>query len=154
MITQNKSLEVYFKETKIPLRLGFVNEAGWPMVVSLWYLYEEGFLYCATQLNAKVVAYLTSDPRCAYEVASDQPPYCGVRGRALATIDSVRGLEILEQLLLRYLGTVDNSLAKKLLTRSVPEVAIRLELQSSYTWNFTDRMTSSLQHQPDKICPD
>ena len=101
-----------------------------------------------------MVTSLTSDPRCAYEVASDQPPYCGVRGRALATIDSVRGLEILEQLLLRYLGTVDNSLAQKLLTRSVPEVAIRLELQSSYTWNFTDRMTSSLQHQPDKICPD
>ena len=154
MIAPNTSLEAYFEETKIPLRLGLVNESGWPMVLSLWYLYEGGFLYCATPQSAKVVAYLISDPRCAYEVASDQPPYCGVRGRALATIDNGRGLEILERLLLRYLGAIDNSLAQKLLTRPDPEVAIRLELQSSYTWNFTDRMIDSLRQKRAKICPD
>ena len=44
MIAQNTSLEAYFEETKIPLRLGTVNETGWPMVVSLCYLFEGGFL--------------------------------------------------------------------------------------------------------------
>jgi len=110
-------------------------------------------MYCATPQNAKVVACLAQEPRCGFEVAADQPPYCGVRGRALAKIDEYRGLEILERLLVRYLGGTDNSLAKGLLTRPYPEVAIQLEPQSSYTWNFSSRMAGSLVDQSNKICP-
>ena len=110
-------------------------------------------MYCATPQNAKVVAYLAQEPRCGFEVSADQPPYCGVRGRALAKIDEYRGLEILERLLVRYLGGLNNSLAKSLLTRPNPEVAIRFEPQSSYTWNFSGRMADSLVGINGKICP-
>jgi len=147
------SVEKYLHETKIPLRLSTTTASGWPLVLSLWYLFEDGALYCATPKGAKVVDYLKRDPRCGYEVAADKPPYCGVRGRALASIEEDRGLEILERLLIRYIGGVDNQLAQGLLTRPGPEVAIRLEPQSSYSWNFTDRMSDSLSHQSAKICP-
>jgi hypothetical protein len=50
-------------------------------------------------------------------------------------------------------GGVDNPLAKKLLGRSGPEVALRLEPQNFYTWNFTNRMAGSLEQQVAKICP-
>ena len=50
-----------------------------------------------------------------------------------------RGLEILERLLVRYLGGIDNPLAQGLLTRRSPEAAIRLEPQGSNSWNFTAR---------------
>jgi hypothetical protein len=129
-------------------------ESGWPAVLSLWYLFEEGSLFCATPENTKVVSYLHAEPRCSFEVASDQPPYCGVRGRAIAVIDRERGVEIIERLLYRYMGGFDNLLAKKLLGWPGPEVAIRLEPQNFYTWNFTDRMVDSLTYQEDKICQD
>ena len=148
------SIEKYLQETKIPIRLSCVMESGWPVVLSLWYLFENGSLYCATPENAKVVSYLRAEPRCSFEVASDLPPYCGVRGRAAATIDPDRGVEIFERLLFRYLGGINNPLAKKLLGRPIPEVAIRLDPQSFYTWNFSDRMADSLAHQEAKICPD
>jgi nitroimidazol reductase NimA-like FMN-containing flavoprotein (pyridoxamine 5'-phosphate oxidase superfamily) len=146
-------VEKYLLETKIPLRLSTITASGWPFVLSLWYLYEDGALYCATPQSAKVVDYLMSEPRCGFEVAADNPPYCGVRGRAVASIEEDRGLEILERLLDRYLGGTGNPLAQGLLTRPGPEVAIRLEPQSSYIWNFTERMADSLAQQNAKICP-
>lgn len=146
------SLATYLEETQIPLRLACVRESGWPVVLSLWYLYDAGALYCATPASARVVAYLTADPRCSFEVASDQPPYCGVRGRTRATIDQERGMEILERLLIRYVGGTDNPLARNLLGRPEPEVAIRLELERTVTWNFSKRMTKPGQTGT-KICP-
>jgi hypothetical protein len=140
MVADN-SIEQYLKEIQIPLRLSCVSNAGWPVVLSLWYLFED-------------VAYLEQDSRCAFEIASDQPPYCGVRGRALATIDHDRGLEILERLLERYLGDTDNALARQLLNRSVAEVAIRLAPQRFHTWDFTDRMANSVPGVPQKLCPE
>jgi len=150
----NTSIERYLMEMQIPLRLSCISTSGWPFLLSLWYLYEEGKLYCATTQKAKVVTYLMQEPRCAFEVSSDQPPYCGVRGRAVATIEQGRGLEILERLLRRYLGGVDNSLAKKLLGRSQLEVAIQLKPEGYYTWNFTNRMKDSVASSRQKICPD
>jgi hypothetical protein len=154
MMNDGVSVENYLGETKIPLRLSCVMESGWPVVLSLWYLFEEGSLFCATPENAKVVSYLRADPRCSFEVASDQPPYCGVRGRAVVTIDLDRGVEILGRLLVRYLGGINNPIARKLLGRPGPEVAIRLDPQNFYTWNFTNRMADSLTYQEAKICPD
>jgi hypothetical protein len=147
------SSEHFLQESKIPLRLSCVMESGWPAVLSLWYLFDEGSLFCATPETARVVSYLRAEPRCSFEVASDQPPYCGVRGRAIAMIDRERGVEILERLLFRYLGGVDNPLAKKLLARPGFEVAIRLEPQNFYTWNFTNRMADSLARESAKLCP-
>jgi len=150
----NKSSEEYLMEAKIPLRLSCISTSGWPVVLSLWYLFEEGRIYCATPQQAKVVTYLMREERCAFEVASDEPPYCGVRARARATIDQDRGLEILERLLVRYLGGVDKPLAKKLLSRSASEVAIQLEPLGYYTWNFTNRMRNSLEGNNQKLCPE
>ena len=149
----NSSLQQYLTEVKIPLRLSCISASGWPVVLSLWYLYEDGDLLCATPQAARVVSYLKGESRCAFEVASDQPPYCGVRGRALASIQEDRGMEILERLLIRYQGGIDNKLAVQLLSRKEPEVAIRLKPQSFHSWNFRERMKGSTPGADDKPCP-
>ncbi len=144
----------FFEKTVIPVRLSCQDQSGWPVVLSLWYLHEDGALYCATPKSARVVTYLTREPRCAFEIAADQPPYCGIRGRAIATIDEDRGLEMLERLLDRYLGGTDSDLAQKLLSRSQTEVAIRLEPQTIHSWNFSDRMADLAEDRPTKPCPE
>jgi len=138
-------IEKYLDGMKIPLRLSCVTDSGWPVGLSLWYLYEDGDFYCATQADARVVDYLQQDPRCAFEVAGDQPPYRGVRGQGTAVILPDQGLEMLNQLLMRYLGNVDNPLAQKLLSRPTPEVALRITPVNFTTWDFTQRMKKSLQ---------
>jgi hypothetical protein len=72
----------------------------------------------------------------------------------VASIEEDRGIEILERLLVRYLGGTDNELASQLLSRKQPEVAIRLKPQNYHAWNFTDRMATSLTDGIQKYCPD
>lgn len=143
----------YLREAQIPVRLACHTESGWPMVLSLWYLYEDGKLYCATQQSARVVAYLEHDERCAFEVASEQPPYCGVRGQGRATLDHERGGEILERLLVRYLGGTDGDLARGLLAKRENEVAIVIEPVKVFTWDFSQRMQDVEAPETVGLCP-
>ncbi len=143
----------YLDEVIIPLRLGVRTTSGWPLVVSLWFIHLDGSLYCATQSSALVAQYLAADNRCGFEVAADDPPYCGVRGRARAQVLPARGVEILQLLLQRYLGGLDSPLAARLLANSEGEVALRLEPVSWSTWNFSARMAESSSGSAPKPCP-
>ena len=144
----------FLNEVRIPIRLACTTKTGWPIVVSLWFLHQDGFLYCATQKSAKLIKYLQNNDRCAFEIAEDRPPYCGIRGQAIAKIDEGRGVEILERLIDRYLGDTKNDLAKKLLANSNSEVAIVLEPVRIYTWDFSNRMKRiEIAYNAKKICP-
>lgn len=146
--------EEYLDAVRIPVRLACNTTTDWPTVISLWFLHKDGLLYCATQKTAKIVNYLQNDPRCAFEIAEDQPPYCGIRGQARARIDETRGAEILEKLLVRYLGNTESNLASSLLANSDTEIAIMLEPIRIFTWDFTDRMAEVQPHRySEKVCP-
>ncbi len=145
--------EQYLRDVVIPLRLSCVTTAGWPTVLSLWYVYRDGYLYCATQESARVVDYLRHEPRCGFEIAADLPPYCGVRGQGIATLDSATGVDTLEQLLIRYLGSTETQLGQRLLAQSHNEIAIVIEPVKVFTWNYTSRMKDSVLGDTDKVCP-
>ncbi len=134
----------FVTETVIPIRLSCLTPSGWPTVLSLWYVYENGRFYCATHQNAKVIQYIQQNEQCAFEIAGDQPPYKGVRGQAIASLEPQRGPEILTRLLERYLGATDSPLAQQLLARQNKEIAICLEPINLFSWDFTPRMQNSL----------
>jgi hypothetical protein len=145
----------YLSEVTIPVRLACNTESGWPIVVSLWYLYEAKKLYCATQRTAKIATYLRTNPLCAFEVAADIPPYCGVRGQGIAQIDGELGPTILKRLLTRYLDDTGSPLAQRLLARQSTEIAIIIQPTTLFTWNYVDRMKDSLSGAAiEKVCPE
>jgi hypothetical protein len=147
-------MKEYLDAVHIPLRLACKTKTGWPMLISLWFVHKKGLLYCATQKSAKVVEYLQNDDRCAFEIAGDQPPYCGIRGQARTWLDEALGVEILEELLVRYLGSTNNDLARNLLAKSKTEIAIVLEPIRIFKWDFSNRMMDiSTINQVEKICP-
>lgn len=144
----------YLDAVRIPIRIACKTETEWPMVVSLWFLHRNGHLYCATQKSAKIVHYLKNDARCAFEIAEDQPPYCGIRGQARARIDETLGADILEKLIDRYLGDTNVSLANILRAKGESEVAIILKPLRIFTWDFSQRMESiRMEDPPEKVCP-
>lgn len=144
----------YLDDVRIPLRLACKTKSDWPMVISLWFIHQDNLIYCATQRTARVVTYLKNDSRCAFEIAEDRPPYCGIRGQARARIDASLGGEILEMLILRYLGGTNNELATNLLAKIDSEVAIVIEPFRIYTWDFSERMMDvSKQYGAKKVCP-
>ena len=149
-----EDVKQFLKDTIIPMRLSYTSDSGWPGILSLWYLYQDKKIYCATQESSRIVAHLRRNPQCAFEIAADNPPYCGVRGQAIAEINKGLGVEILEKLLQRYLGGVDNTLAQDLLSKKEQEVAIVLDPVNIFKWNFSNRMqyvTSDKDRQ--KLCP-
>lgn len=131
----------HLAQSRIPLRLGCVNEEGWPLVLSLWFVHLDGALWCASHSSARVLELLDAAPRCAFEVAREKPPYCGVRGRGHASLHPDRGAEILGTLLDRYRIPSDGKLGAWLLSRRADEVAIRIEPTWIGTWDFSARMT-------------
>lgn len=146
----------YLQQSRIPIRLAAQTRSGWPAVLSLWFLFRDGEFFCATQADARIVSYLESNPKCAYEVAADLPPYCGIRGQALARIDHSLGDQVLEELILKYLGDTENSLAKTLQQRNQPEVALILKPVSVYSWDFSRRMSQvseQMIRRFEKACP-
>lgn len=130
----------FLADTVIPIRLACIDRDGEPLVCSLWYLYSEGALWCATQQSASVVAFLEAEPRCGFEVASEAMPYRGVRGQGRVSLSTAQGPGILLRLIDRYLGSRDSSFASWLIARSASEVAIRLEADWMTSWDFSKRM--------------
>lgn len=135
-------IEQFLRVTTIPVRLACLTANGAPLVCSLWYLYADGALWCATQASARIVALLAREPRCGVEVAGDLPPYRGVRGQGLAVIDAAAGAAVLPQLIDRYLGSRDSPFARWLLARQAEEVAIRIAPDWLSAWDYSRRMGS------------
>ncbi|WP_415382259.1 pyridoxamine 5'-phosphate oxidase family protein [Halosimplex sp. TS25] len=132
--------EQFLDERTIPVRLAMHTPDGGLWMLSLWYRYREGRLECATGANAKVVRYLRENPPVAFEVSTNQPPYRGVRGAGAASISPDPDKEVLRALVDRYLGERDGGLAESLLSPERDEVAIEIDIDRAYTWDFSDRM--------------
>jgi len=150
-VESNISLEPFrgfLEQCRIPLRLACVTRQGWPMVVSLWYLYEQQRLYCATQKTAKIIYHLEHNSRCAFELAGDHPPYRGLRGQGELILRPDLGRTVLERLVRRYTAGLETPLGKSLMSRSASEIAIEIQPVRIYSWDYTARMRGSLAETP------
>jgi len=136
----NDQIQSFLRDVRIPVRIACNGATGHPVIASLWFVPQDGRLWCATQRGSRVASLLARDPRCAFEVSVETPPYRGVRGRGVATLHDGRGEEILRVLLERYLGGTESRLASLLLARAKHETAIGIEPQTMVSWDYEERM--------------
>ncbi|MEE4297912.1 MAG: pyridoxamine 5'-phosphate oxidase family protein [Pseudomonadales bacterium] len=123
-----------------PLRLAVTWGDGAPLVVSVWFRFEESCLWCASHDTSRLIRALRAAPRVGFEVSVNDPPYRGVRGQAHAELLPAEGGARLGQLVDRYLHGRDSRLARWLLSRSEDEVAIRLRPDWITSWDYSRRM--------------
>ena len=134
----------YLETTVIPARIAVNTPAGAPLVLSLWFLPREDSIWCACNRRARVIELLRRDPRCSFEIASELPPYCGVRGQGKAMLDSTEGPAVLAELLVRYRIRAGSQLATMLNKEAANEVAIRIAPDWITSWDFSARMADAL----------
>jgi len=139
-----EQMAAFVADCVIPLRLAVSDSAGSPWVVSLWFLPEDGRLWCATNRQAKLVSYLAAAPACGFEIAGDRPPYRGIRGKGTAAIIPERGGDILARLLERYAIDPASGLASRLSAKAELEVAIAITPTAISSWDFTERMAGAV----------
>lgn len=116
-------------------------------MLSVWFLPENGALWCATKGTSRLADCLRYRPRCAFEVAADAPPYRGVRGRGDATVDPAQGAAVLGRLLDRYGIARDSRLARMLTKQAEREVAIRIAPDRITSWDYSERMADAVRQQ-------
>jgi nitroimidazol reductase NimA-like FMN-containing flavoprotein (pyridoxamine 5'-phosphate oxidase superfamily) len=136
-----EQVDEYLHATRIPLRLACIGADGFPRVVSLWYRYREGQIYCVSHRSSKLIAMLRENGRVGFEVGPNEPPYCGVRGQGLARLSVLGGGKELESMLERYLGGSDSELGRWLLSRSTHEMVISIDPVRLFSWDYRGRMS-------------
>ena len=129
---------------KVPLRLACLTSSGWPMIVPLWFTFLNNRLYCATQENAKIISYLKKDPRCAFDISTENPPYKGIRGQGKIKINKDCSTEVLEIVIQKYLRNKYKNLTEYLLKQKENEVAIEIIPIKTFYWDYTDSMKNNI----------
>lgn len=135
--------EHFLRHATVPMRVAANTADGFPVIVSLWFVYRDGILHAACPPESRLLTHLRSDPRCAIEIAVNEPPYMGLRGRAIAEIVDYAGGPVLKALLHRYLGERDaagSRLSQRLLQSADDEIALRIKPISLGSWDYTERM--------------
>jgi hypothetical protein len=127
----------------IPMRLAVNTPSGFPVVLSVWFLHEDGALHAAVHEGSRAAKRLRDDPRCAIEIAPNEPPYHGVRMRCMAELRRDEGGALLRRLILRYLGSVDTRLGRWLLSRADGELHVTLRPLRVSSWDYRDRMAAA-----------
>jgi hypothetical protein len=138
----------YLQDARVPIRLATVGADGFPRVVSLWFQFADGRFECVTHGGSQLAALLREEPRVGFEVAADAPPYHGVRGQGVATLQPLGDATTLEDLLQRYLGGSESPLADWLLSRKSGELLITIEPRRLYSWDYRRRMSASGAETP------
>lgn len=132
-------IEHFLSESLAPMRVGLQTRKG-PLIVPLWFSYREGSLWSCSPRTSTLARTLVNEPEVAFDISTNDIPYQGVRGRALADCLVPDDSAELEALLVRYLGSTDNQLGGWLLSRADNELVIRWEITWITSWDFSSRM--------------
>jgi len=136
----SKNLETLVNDTKIPIRLACITSAGYPIIVSLWHIVVGEKIYCATQKKAKIITHIQNNPIVGFEIASDNPPYRGIRGHGQVKVVEHLGKDILNILIEKYLGKKISTLSEFLRNNSDNEVAVEITPEKIFTYDYSKRM--------------
>ena len=136
---------LFLSEAVIPVRIA-VNDGDFPMICSIWFYYdaEREQLVCASHQRSKLARLLQQNPRCGFEIAPNEPPYCGVRGKATVEMDPAQAAKSLQILIQKYLGQSNSGLGQWLLSRVDEEYEIRLTPTWVTAWDYGQRMEATI----------
>lgn len=133
------TITAFLADAVIPVRLASTGSVG-PLVQSLWFTWMDDALWCCTQSDSVLASRIARDPRVGFEIAGDDPPYRGVRGRGTAELRPDAAATLLPILITRYLGSTGGELATWLLSRMDTETSIRIHDLRVTSWDYTPRM--------------
>lgn len=137
-----EQVEKYLQSTDIPLRLACNGKEGYPVLCSMWFQLTDNSLWCASHESSRIIAALQQNPKCAFEIASNDMPYRGVRGQADVELHRNGAADVLERLMARYLDEANASLASWLRSRADGEYAIEIQPRWVSAWDYRHRMSA------------
>lgn len=123
---QADDIETLLREHHSPVRLASQSPNGYPLISTLWFLYEDECFWCITQATTLMRRNLAANPRCAFEIALTGARYKLLRGQGDATLDLADGARVTERMIARYIRDPLGEVAQKLRAQIPSEYAIRI----------------------------
>ena len=134
-----KQLKEFLVSSKIPMRVS-VLDGDYPLVCSVWFEYLDGKLVIVSHRESKLAKVLVSQRKCGFEIASNNPPYRGVRGKADVLYELGNSEGTLRRIIRRYLGETNQGLESWLLSRVKHEMKFTLHPKWVTSWDYGERM--------------
>jgi general stress protein 26 len=136
-----------FLKSKLNLQLATIDEDGYPSIQPVWFLYdkESGKIYISTQKTTRKARNLSKNSdKIYFSIDDENLPYKGVKGRGVARISENIDWNrpIIEKIIVKYLGTLDNPLALMLLENAKKGIQVVLEITPKFfsAWDFGKSM--------------
>ena len=141
LMTEDDTRDFLSNKKKLFARIGSIDKKGDPNVHPVWYYFDNDKIYFETGKDARKTQNIKRKNTIYFCIDDDTAPYKGVRGKGTAiTIQDVdKSLPIVENLLIKYLGTLDNKMAKFLFNsvKSGESVVIEITPHFFATWDHS-----------------
>jgi general stress protein 26 len=131
-----------FLKSKLNLQFATVDNKGDPNIQPVWFYYDKNKekLFIMTGKNTKKSQNVREKPIIYFCIEDGNSPYRGVKGKGISTIyDNLQTVVSLsEMIIIKYLGTLDNPMAKAISERSKSGEGIIIEITPKFfsTWDF------------------
>lgn len=137
-LSEKETLEFLQNEAHL-LRIGIVDNDGYPLVHPVWFIYENNKFLIVSERGSAKVRLLHKNNKVYFvvdNVTKEDGPI-GVRGRGVAKIvdDSNHAEKVMQKLIVRYMGSLAGPMAKKLM-RSAKTDSVVIEVYPKFlgTW--------------------
>lgn len=131
----------FLSNNKWLARMGSIDKEGDPNVHPVWYYFDNDKIYFETHKLSKKARNIKNKNTIYFCIDDDNEPYRGVRGKGHAVIlqDKNKSRSILEKMLIKYTGSLDNKIAKFLLSFADKGESVVFEITPKYfaTWDHS-----------------
>lgn len=128
-----------FLQERHTLQVATIDHDGWPHIIAMWYVLEQGQLAFWTYAKSQKVLNLHRDPRltCLVEDGQQYSELRGVmiKGRAAITDDPAVVLGIGARLWERYTGPLDDAARQAVAKQGAKRVAIVVQPTEVVSWD-------------------
>jgi len=123
------------------LRLALIDARdNMPLVHPVWYYYEDGKFFVSVDREGVKAQSVRKNPNVYFlvDVDPDDGPPRGVRGKGIARVvdDPAYASKVTIQNVMRYLGSIETQIAKKLIEMGKESSVIEITPRYIATWKF------------------
>jgi nitroimidazol reductase NimA-like FMN-containing flavoprotein (pyridoxamine 5'-phosphate oxidase superfamily) len=140
-LTENEIIN-FLTKSKLNIHIGTLDNKGEPNIHPTWYYFDNtNRFYIETSKQSKKIENLRTNNKIYYCVDDPNPPYKGVRGKGRVKIheDVNHNIPVAEKIMIKYLGNLEHSMAKALMTSVKSGDSVILQVSPNYysTWDYS-----------------
>ncbi len=116
------------------MRIGLVDSDGYPIVHPVWFLYRDGVLFFLSNKKSKKVMLLKNNPKIYFTIDTDKPSGVRGKGNAMLIDDDELAIDLMKQMILRYLGSIDSKVSEMLIEEAKESMVVKIIPRFFATW--------------------